>query len=129
MFESFNNKEWILEKCLFEQINLIVGKNASGKTRVLNAIVELANLLGSNYDLTRQVTVKIAAEFEVDNSLVTYEVEYGRGIVLGEKIWIDNKLILERNDLGLVERISGFDKIRENSISLSALMLAGVYGE
>jgi energy-coupling factor transporter ATP-binding protein EcfA2 len=37
--------EWRIEKCQFGQLNLIVGKNASGKSRLLKAIGRLTELL------------------------------------------------------------------------------------
>ncbi len=39
---------WQLEKCVLNDINLVVGKNATGKTRMLNVIVELSNLLSGD---------------------------------------------------------------------------------
>ena len=40
-----DKREWTLEPASFGQINLIVGKNASGKTRILNVMSGLARLL------------------------------------------------------------------------------------
>jgi energy-coupling factor transporter ATP-binding protein EcfA2 len=40
-----NKREWTVEPASFGQINLIVGKNASGKTRILNVMAGLARLL------------------------------------------------------------------------------------
>ena len=37
--------EWELERCGFDDINLIVGRNATGRTRTLNVILWLAMLL------------------------------------------------------------------------------------
>ena len=40
-----DKREWTVEPASFGQINLLVGKNASGKTRILNVMVGLARLL------------------------------------------------------------------------------------
>jgi energy-coupling factor transporter ATP-binding protein EcfA2 len=40
-----DKREWIVEPTSFGQINLLVGKNASGKTRILNVMAGLARLL------------------------------------------------------------------------------------
>ena len=37
--------EWALEGCVFNDVNLMVGKNTAGKTRILNIIRELAKKL------------------------------------------------------------------------------------
>ncbi len=54
------SKEWLLSKSSFNRISLIVGKNASGKTRTLNIISGLANLLRS------ESTVFGNGEYDVD---------------------------------------------------------------
>ena len=38
-------EQWRLEDCTLSDMNLIVGKNATGKTRTLNAIATLTRLL------------------------------------------------------------------------------------
>jgi AAA15 family ATPase/GTPase len=47
--EYFENEgtatEWKLKKSFFDKINLIVGRNASGKTRLVNIINGLSVLL------------------------------------------------------------------------------------
>ena len=42
---------WKLEGCTFGNINLIVGKNATGKSRTLNIVNGLANLLSGQHKL------------------------------------------------------------------------------
>ena len=44
-----NSQAWHLDKFSLGQINLIVGKNASGKTRTLNIIGNIANLVSGRY--------------------------------------------------------------------------------
>ena len=41
-------REWRLEDCTLGDINLIVGKNATGKTKALNIISDLANSLSGD---------------------------------------------------------------------------------
>ena len=87
-------QEWILENCTFDRINLIVGKNASGKSRTLNIIYGLANLLcgyhqmiytGGNYQVT----------FDDDGSRIDYTLRYKNRKVVKEKVDINsiNRLI------------------------------------
>lgn len=128
LFESFNNKEWVLEKCLFEQVNLIVGRNASGKTRVLNTVVELADIFKYRYDLSREVTVKLIAEFEVEGEKTLYEIQYGRDKILHEKLAFGDIFTLERDELGRVESIYGFEKSIKDSIRVTDTMLGNSFG-
>ena len=50
-YDQFKNtsKEWILDEFSPGQINLIVGKNASGKTRTLNIIKNIADLVSGQH--------------------------------------------------------------------------------
>ncbi|MEN8220912.1 MAG: hypothetical protein ABFS56_32080 [Pseudomonadota bacterium] len=43
------NQEWKLEGCILNKVNLMVGKNATGKTRTLNIILALTNLLSGEF--------------------------------------------------------------------------------
>ena len=43
--------EWRLIDCTFDDINLIVGRNAIGKTRTLHVILGLANLISISQKL------------------------------------------------------------------------------
>ena len=74
--------------------NLIVGKNASGKTRVLNVINSLSeNLAGrmppglsSDYDVT----------FDDDGKTLRYQMKYEQEQVVLEKFTVDGVVLLER---------------------------------
>lgn len=123
VFESFNNKEWVLEECLFEKVNLIVGKNASGKTRLLNSLVELYELFKYNYDLKQPVAIKMTANFIIRNTLTTYEIEYTRDKIVAEKIFINKELRVERNHLGKVYQWDGSERDVLYDIDFSELML------
>ena len=39
------NIEWLIDNVSLGEINLVVGKNSSGKTRTLNALSDLVNML------------------------------------------------------------------------------------
>ena len=52
--------EWLIDHVYIGKINLIVGQNSSGKTRTLNALSDLVDLLtGSN------LVLKINGRYEV----------------------------------------------------------------
>lgn len=58
IFDYVYNKglpgEWRVEECRLSQTNLIVGKNASGKSRILRAIHTLSELLSESGSLAPQ---------------------------------------------------------------------------
>lgn len=81
---------WKLQGCTFEKINLIVGKNATGKTRVLNVIGNLAHLLiggrkpfgSANYELV---------EFKGNGTRLDFSLECREGKVIREILNIDGQ--------------------------------------
>jgi len=78
--------------------NLIVGKNASGKSRTLSLILALARQLAGfdpphlsgNYDV----------EFKWGDKIIYYQLKYEDGQVLQERFLIDDKLLLNRGKGG-----------------------------
>ena len=87
-------QEWKLDSLSLADANLIVGKNASGKSRTLNVINGLArNLAGigkiplsGNYDI----------EFKWDGKIIRYQLKYEEGQVITEKFSLDNQVLLDR---------------------------------
>jgi len=87
-------QEWSLEGLSLGEANLIVGKNASGKSRTLNIILALARQLAGidplgpsgNYDV----------EFNWDDKIIYYQLKYEDGQVLQERFSIDDKVLLNR---------------------------------
>lgn len=68
-------QEWKLADCTFGNINLIVGKNATGKTRTLNVIRALADLLAEASEL-RWREGSYVVDFESENKTISYILEY-----------------------------------------------------
>ena len=87
-------QEWTLEGLSLAEANLIVGKNASGKSRTLNIIHALArNLAGigrpglsSNYDI----------ELVNDGKVVSYQLKYEEGQVVAERFSVAGTVLLNR---------------------------------
>jgi len=68
--------EWSVEKFTLGQINLIVGRNATGKTRLLNVINSLGILLGGNTKEMRFVSGKYDVLFKEGDNTWDYSFEY-----------------------------------------------------
>ena len=99
ILEETNVKNKILKGALF------IGENASGKTKVLEAIKFLLDLLLVNKDLdiitnkslyTTGFDYELSYEFIVDNKKILYQVFLEKNYINMEKLYIDDNLIMER---------------------------------
>jgi len=95
-------EEWRLEEFSFEDINLIVGKNATGKTKTLNIISGLANTISliktlpyseGNYQVT----------FDKDGEEIIYILRYTNRKIINEQLIVDNRVLLTRTTDGTGE--------------------------
>lgn len=107
-------QEWTLEGLSLGARNLIVGKNASGKSRALNIISALAGHLAGlrppsisgNYDVT----------FTKDGETLRYQLKYDEEEVVAERFSVEGKVLLDRGRGGegiiLAEELDGGKEIR-----------------
>jgi len=95
--------EWRLEGCRLGDINLIVGKNASGKTRILRSIELLASLLCGNTDLHPEKKRRdwtLTFDSDSENNQKIYKLITQDGKVFQEKYDVGNKNYCNRENLG-----------------------------
>jgi hypothetical protein len=98
---SGQEHEWSLSELELGQVNLVVGKNAAGKTRTLNIIGGLANIIlnpflgisDGNY----------SADFDRDGSIYRYELVVTNRQVDSELLYIDGVCVLSRGADGVGE--------------------------
>src|SRR5450830_1058854 len=96
-FETLDHK-WIMNDLELGQINLLVGKNATGKTRVLNVIAGLGRiLLNPIIDLA---SGHYRAEFVDEGKNLSYELQVSDKMIVLEKLIIDGEEVLTRNSDG-----------------------------
>ncbi|MGC1378182.1 MAG: AAA family ATPase [Anaerolineales bacterium] len=107
-------QEWTLDDLSLAESNLVVGKNATGKSRTLNIISFLAEYLAGlralafsgNYDV----------EYVSDNKIIRYILKFKNQQVIAEEFSLDGKLLLNRGDGGegtiWAEAIDGGKEIR-----------------
>ena len=91
--------EWLIDDVHLGKINLIVGQNSSGKTRTLNALSDLVDMLNGSTNIPK-VHGKYVVSFQHENEDVQLEFSYDKGVVLKEElVWKGNK-VLERSEDG-----------------------------
>mgnify|MGYP001233722623 CR=1 FL=1 len=92
-------RAWYLDKCSLGDINLIVGKNATGKTRTLNIIGGLGKMLSGEVKptfLSGDYTVK----FKEKGKEIVYHLEYKDNAVVRETLKVGGELLLTRRKDG-----------------------------
>lgn len=87
---------WKFESCVFSSINLIVGKNSTGKSRlisILSAFCDILNL--RRKDIYQEG--KFSAEVEIDNKNYSVKISFADGKVVHESLSVDGDEVLIRD--------------------------------
>lgn len=89
-FEENMEKDnyWKLETCKFKNINLIVGKNATGKSRTISLISTICKILAGEKPKAL-ATAKYDLELENGNDTYRYYLEFDNQIVVSEYLEIN----------------------------------------
>ena len=99
-YKETTPSNWDLLEFDLENINLIVGLNASGKSRILSVIRGLAQIVYTSQQIPFS-DVYYKVEFISENqSIYSYEIEFLNGIVRKEILLIDNYKRIDRNEHG-----------------------------
>lgn len=98
---SYADPFWKLEDLHLGSVNLIVGKNATGKTRTLQTIDLLVKMLTQKRNLNWGSRWNATFENDMGNVMVySFGTSYNpdnEGVVTGEKLEINGKTVLFRN--------------------------------
>ena len=118
------SREWVLGDMTLGPVNLLVGKNATGKSRCLNLITNLANLLsGDRKDLFSSCSYDVV--FESDGGQIQYILEIKNFKVLQESFAKDGELLMSRGEGGageiLAEEVGKKIKFQTPETSLAAV--------
>jgi energy-coupling factor transporter ATP-binding protein EcfA2 len=92
-------KQWRLEEFSLGDINLLVGKNSTGKSRTLNVISGLGNLVSQDVKL-RYLSGDYKVTFDKNEKPITFSLKYENRKVIEEKLVIGNKVVLDRGKSG-----------------------------
>lgn len=90
------HREWTLNGSSFVQTNLIVGRNAAGKTRLLNVINGLAQLLAS-----KRTQLYESASYEISfvdgKTTYSYFLDIAKSQIRKERLEINDRLMFQRS--------------------------------
>lgn len=100
-YSEFENqpRSWTLEPIQFGNVNLLVGRNATGKTRVLNVLNSLMQIL-SNRITTPYLSGRFDVEVTLDGRLFSYLLSFREGLVFEERLLVDSAERMIRNSDG-----------------------------
>ncbi|NQU63290.1 MAG: ATP-binding protein [SAR324 cluster bacterium] len=107
-------REWRLDELSLGGINLIVGRNASGKSRTLNVINGLAGLVSGRLKPFLS-PASYDAVFDYNGQRVRYILCYEKNEVTREELWIGKQKYLSRKvgGMGSIVFAGKNDKIKE----------------
>jgi len=91
--------EWLIDNVSLGAINLVVGKNTSGKTRTLNALTDLVGMIrGKGTSATGPVTYEV--QFGNEENLMNYQLEYDLVTIHRERLLVGEEVVLDRGEDG-----------------------------
>lgn len=104
--------EWLIDDVHLGKINLIVGQNSSGKTRTLNAVTEMVDMLKGGSMIPKNHG-KCKAVFIEDEQEVILEFAYDNNVIIHEKlVWKGEKVLERKKDgTGRILYLGGKEKI------------------
>jgi energy-coupling factor transporter ATP-binding protein EcfA2 len=92
---------WSLKDLNLVKINLLVGKNASGKTRTLDVIDNIRTIILKGIPAIYPHTGRYYAELFDDSDIYQYTFELSSNIIINEELVINNNTMLERKGTGI----------------------------
>ncbi len=93
---TYKDSHWSLEKLELNNINLIVGKNATGKSRSIQLIDTLAKMITQKRQIAWGYWNLL---FLKGKDKIGYQIDCNNSDkVLKEKLYVNNKLVLERTE-------------------------------
>ncbi len=92
-------KEWILDRVTLGQVNLIVGTNATGKSRTIKKVNDLARMLLADPH-ARPASAGYDVFFESDGCELRYVIEIDQAKVVKEEFYRNGERLLQRGPGG-----------------------------
>ena len=92
-------RHWSIEHTEFEDINLMVGRNSTGKTRILNVIFSICRIISGVHTKAFN-SGNFFIEVELDEKLYSYEISFQKAKVIQESLLVDGVERLSRDAVG-----------------------------
>ena len=98
----YKEPTWELTQAIpFKAVNLLVGKNAVGKSKVIAAIFNMANIiLQQDMPFVSRISCSSTFSFKDEEEVIEYHFTYQRGIITEENLTINGQNLLNRNEKG-----------------------------
>lgn len=95
----YKESTWELTQAIpFKAVNLLVGKNAVGKSKVIAAIFNMANIiLQQDMPFVSRIFCSSTFSFKDEEEVIEYHFTYQRGIITEENLTINGQKLLNRN--------------------------------
>jgi predicted ATPase len=122
------DNEWTLESLSLGKVNLLVGRNSTGKSRIINLISHLAKLLAGKTKeaiFTGHLTSTFTEENDQVSSLYQYDMTHDNYIVTHEQLTKNGQILFDRGEGG-IGRIHAVEVGREIRFKISGRELAAV---
>jgi len=120
-----HGNEWSLNDFSFGKINLIAGRNSTGKSRTLNVIAGLGGLVAGERTIA-PTQERFEAHFTDGAQKIDYFLEYKESTVRKETLTIDADELLQRSDKGegliYAEELKGKIKFQVPEKSLACVV-------
>lgn len=96
----YKEPTWELTQAIpFKAVNLLVGKNAVGKSKVIAAIFNMANIiLQQDMPFVSRISCSSTFSFKDEEEVIEYHFTYQRGIITEENLTINGQNLLNRNE-------------------------------
>jgi len=113
-YEEYNNQpeHWKLELFDFRPINLVVGQNSAGKTRLLNVTIGLAKLLSGKSKMFR--SAQYDAVFQMGADEYHYQLSINEGNVTFEELKINSIVKLSRTSNPKIHDVIFAEQLNDN---------------
>lgn len=95
-----HDQEWVLDRLTLGRRNLLVGKNATGKSRCLNVIGGLAKILSAQMS-PAMLSADYTACFQSSDGALTYSYRSEDEVILEERFSVNGKVLLDRGAGGV----------------------------
>lgn len=93
---EYKNYTWKLDTIYLNQLNLIVGKNAVGKTKTLNALIEVAKFIKGDSTMDTENHQCRIVFVDADGKELMYSYKWSGDEVSTETMRIENQVIISR---------------------------------